>query len=86
LLPDQKPVSIKSITQDVEDIAQQLSIKSENLIVVGHSMGAIVVSELAIKLNLKGAVLIGPVLPKPAMGQIFNARIETVKQSECSSY
>lgn len=83
MLAGQEPASIKSIAEAVEDMAQQLSIPLRQLIVVGHSMGAIVVSELAIKLPLKGAVLIGPVMPKPALGEIFNARIETVKQSEC---
>jgi hypothetical protein len=43
-------------------------------------MGGIIVPMLASKCRLRGAVLIGPVLPKPALAHIFNARIETVKK------
>ncbi|KAH7134578.1 hypothetical protein B0J13DRAFT_597520 [Dactylonectria estremocensis] len=81
LKPDHEPTSIHSIAQDVENIIQQTGARPEEVIVIGHSMGAIVVSELAVKLKLKGAILIGPVLPKPALAEIFSKRIETVKKS-----
>ncbi|KAH7146254.1 hypothetical protein EDB81DRAFT_721156 [Dactylonectria macrodidyma] len=81
LRPDHESTSIHSIAQDVESIIQQTGATPEEVIVVGHSMGAIVASELAAKLKLKGAILIGPVLPKPALAEIFSQRIETVKKS-----
>lgn len=45
-------------------------------------MGGIIVPILASKCRLRGAVLIGPVLPKPTMADIFNTRIEIVKKGQ----
>lgn len=81
LRPEHEHTSIQSIAQDVEGIIQHIGISPEEVIVVGHSMGAIVVSELSVKLKLRAAILIGPVLPKPALAQIFTARIETVNKN-----
>lgn len=69
-----------TIAQDVESVVSKLNIPIENVVAVGHSMGGIVVAKLASRNKLRGAVLIGPVLPKPAMADIFSARIETVRQ------
>ncbi|KAK7421259.1 hypothetical protein QQZ08_010036 [Neonectria magnoliae] len=80
LRPDHEPTSIGSISKDVKGIIQHLGVSTKSVIAVGHSMGAIVVSELATTLDLRAAILAGPVLPKPALAQIFTARIETVKK------
>ncbi|KAF5597112.1 transcriptional activator Mut3p [Fusarium pseudocircinatum] len=69
-----------TIASDVKALLEGLSIRPENAVAVGHSMGGIIVPKLALKCNLRGSVLIGPVLPKPAMAEIFNTRIETVKK------
>lgn len=42
-------------------------------------MGAIVASELALHLDLAGVVLIGPVSPSDALGELFAARIQRVQ-------
>ncbi|KAF7552341.1 hypothetical protein G7Z17_g4377 [Cylindrodendrum hubeiense] len=81
LRPSYETTSIQSIARDVEGIIEHSGTSPEDVVVVGHSMGAIVVSELAAKLKLRAAILIGPVLPKPALAQIFTARIETVKRA-----
>ncbi|KAG7002985.1 Filamentous growth regulator 27 [Fusarium oxysporum f. sp. conglutinans] len=69
-----------TIASDVKALLEGLSIRPENAVAVGHSMGGIIVPKLALKCSLRGAVLIGPVLPKPAMAEIFNTRIRTVKK------
>lgn len=54
--------------------------KPEHTVVVGHSMGALVASELAQRINPLGVVLIGPVHPSPALAGIFDARIKTIEE------
>ncbi|KAJ4328650.1 hypothetical protein N0V84_000840 [Fusarium piperis] len=80
LVPGTDDPTFDSIAQDAESLVAKLSIPIENVVAVGHSMGGIVVAKLASRNNLRGAALIGPVLPKPAMADIFSARIETVRQ------
>lgn len=80
MVPGIDDPTFDSITHDIEGLVSKLSIPIENVVAVGHSMGGIVVAKLASRNNLRGAVLIGPVLPKPAMAAIFSARIETVRQ------
>ncbi|VTO92784.1 unnamed protein product [Fusarium graminearum] len=80
LSPGVEAPTFETIASDVEELLKGLKIPSENVVAAGHSMGGIIVPILASKCRLRGAVLIGPVLPKPAMADIFNARIETVKK------
>lgn len=42
-------------------------------------MGAIVAAELALRLDLAGVVLIGPVNPSEKLGQLFAVRIRRVQ-------
>lgn len=56
-----------------------------DVVVLGHSMGGIVASEIASREGhgadrIKGVVLIGPVNPNPAAAQVFAKRIEVVAQ------
>lgn len=67
---------------DILGLLQGLEIPSDNIVAVGHSMGGIVVPMLASKCSLQGAVLLGPVLPRAALADIFNARIEAVKKGQ----
>ncbi|KAF5979566.1 transcriptional activator Mut3p [Fusarium coicis] len=80
LADDVEDPTFDTIASDVKALLEGLSIRPENAVAVGHSMGGIIVPKLALKCNLRGSVLIGPVLPKPAMAEIFNTRIETVKK------
>ncbi|KAF4982271.1 hypothetical protein FZEAL_2057 [Fusarium zealandicum] len=72
--------SFASIAEDVANLLSKLDIPIDNVVAVGHSMGGIIVPLLAAKHSLRGAFLIGPVLPKPGLADIFSSRVETVKQ------
>ncbi|RGP64025.1 hypothetical protein FLONG3_9724 [Fusarium longipes] len=72
--------TFETIASDVKELLRLLDIPSDNVVAVGHSMGGIIVPMLASKCCLRGAVLIGPVLPKSGLADIFNARVETVKK------
>ncbi|KAB5576485.1 Alpha/Beta hydrolase protein [Coniochaeta sp. 2T2.1] len=64
----------------VESLAGQMP---ESVVVLGHSMGGIVASEMALrdeKDRIKGLVLIGPVNPNPGAAEAFGRRIEVVSQ------
>jgi pimeloyl-ACP methyl ester carboxylesterase len=56
----------------------------EDVVVLGHSMGGIVASEMALRdgksSRIKGLVLIGPVNPNPGAAEVFGKRIEVVSQ------
>ncbi|KAG5923905.1 hypothetical protein E4U42_004797 [Claviceps africana] len=57
-----------------------LQLDCKRVIVVGHSMGAIVASEMALHLNPLGIVLLGPVNPSPELAHVFTARIQLVQK------
>lgn len=52
------------------------------VIAVGHSMGGMVVCDLASRRELAGAILIGAVNPNPQAAEIFAKRINTVRQGK----
>jgi pimeloyl-ACP methyl ester carboxylesterase len=62
------------------DLLSALVIPASKVVVVGHSMGAMVASELALFLPLRGVVLLGPVHPTPALAKIFDERIQKVQK------
>ncbi|KAI9148311.1 3-oxoadipate enol-lactonase 2 [Paramyrothecium foliicola] len=72
--------TVSSIAQVAIALLQSLGRKPEKTVVVGHSMGALIASEIALQIKALGVVLIGPVHPTPALGDIFTARINSVKQ------
>lgn len=74
---------VELIVQDVSTAISALGISPERTIIVGHSMGGIVASELALMLQVAGAVLLGPVYPNDSLASIFNARIQLVQGSKC---
>lgn len=80
LSQDGEAPSIKSIAQDAKEILESLEIPTDQVIAVGHSMGGITVPELCVENKFKAAVLIGPVLPRPSLADIFTKRIETVSK------
>lgn len=43
-------------------------------------MGAMIACELALQVPVKAVVLIGPVHPSAALGDIFEARINTIQK------
>jgi pimeloyl-ACP methyl ester carboxylesterase len=73
--------SILSIVKDIVSQLDALGIK-DKVVVVGHSMGGIVASQLAAyhSERVSGVVLIGPVHPGDALSEVFKSRIEVVKR------
>jgi pimeloyl-ACP methyl ester carboxylesterase len=85
LSPEAEAPTFDTIASDIEALLKGLSIPFRDVVAVGHSMGGIIVPKLALKCNLRGAVLIGPVLPKPALANVFNTRIETVRKGQSTA-
>ncbi|CAG9993996.1 unnamed protein product [Clonostachys byssicola] len=79
---DRKPSEIAGL---IAALISKLKLESRRFIAVGHSMGAMVASELALQIPLSGVVLIGPVHPTPALGDIFAARIQTIQEKGLES-
>ncbi|KFH44093.1 hypothetical protein ACRE_051340 [Hapsidospora chrysogenum ATCC 11550] len=63
-----------------------MAIDEENIIAVGHSMGAMVACELGSLTRLRGIVLIGPVHPTPALANVFAERIKNVEEIQLSFF
>lgn len=79
--------SIESIASDVHAILDVLNI-TENVVLIGHSMGSIVASHLAasdLQRRFVAAVLIGPVHPNPAAADVFSKRISAVEKGKSLS-
>lgn len=72
--------SIQSIAADAREVLSSLKVNTEDVVVVGHSMGGMVASHLTSSYRFKGVVLIGPVHPNPNAATVFGKRIETVQQ------
>lgn len=76
---DGQEQSIATIAEDVLGLLDAL--KMRKALVVGHSMGGIVVSHLAATASSRvhGVVGIGPVNPSSNVAQVFGNRIKIVK-------
>jgi len=72
--------SISSIAHDAIALLDELKIH-EKVVVVGHSMGGIVANYLGAEYpdRVKGIVLLGPVNPIPSLAEVFEKRIEVIK-------
>ena len=71
--------STKWLAKTFKTVIETLDVDLSKTVVVGHSMGAIVASE--IEFPVLGTVLIGPVHPAPALAEVFGKRIEAVNNS-----
>lgn len=73
-----QPVSIASIAADVIAVLDALHVPQA--VVVGHSMGGLVVTLLGAQYadRVKGIVAIGPTYPAPAIAEVMTKRAETV--------
>ena len=56
----------------------KLGVDPARTVVVGHSMGCIVASELAGRVTVAGLVLIGAIRPNAKYHDVFKQRIATV--------
>jgi pimeloyl-ACP methyl ester carboxylesterase len=72
--------SVSSIDEDAVALLKELEV-TKKVIVVGHSMGGIVASEIASTCPdlVRGVVLLGPVDPAPALADVFGERKKVVK-------
>jgi pimeloyl-ACP methyl ester carboxylesterase len=79
--------SIASIASDARTLLESLNI-TENVVIIGHSMGGIVASYLAAtdsgdtQQRFKAVVLIGPVNPSPKAAENFAKRIAVVEKGK----
>ncbi|KAG9252981.1 alpha/beta hydrolase fold family protein [Emericellopsis atlantica] len=78
--PASKDRTPKEIASVISELLNTLSVNVSKSIVVGHSMGGMIASELAVQ-GVLGSVLIGPVHPSPNLTTVFNQRIETVQKN-----
>ena len=78
-----QPISIESIAKDVIAVMDKFTI--EQAVVVGHSMGGLVVTLLGAQYadRLKGVIAIGPTHPSETLVSVMTKRAETV--SSCMS-
>lgn len=75
---DNGPISLPGIAADV--IGALDALKIPNAVVVGHSMGGIVATELGARYpdRVVGAVAIGPTHPSKSLAAVMGKRAETV--------
>lgn len=75
-----QPTSIESIAQDVVLVLDKFQVPQA--VVVGHSMGGLVVTLLGVKYadRVKGVVAIGPTHPSETLVNVMTKRAETVLQ------
>lgn len=74
--------SLDKTLVDITELINHLQLK--NIILVGHSMGGMIVNYLSLNANidLKKIVLLAPVHPASAMKQVFDERIDLVNKSK----
>lgn len=74
--------SVASLADDVIGVLDALAV--DKAIVMGHSMGGMVVSRLAAEAasreRIQAVVLVGPVYPSEGVARVFEKRIETVER------
>ena len=78
-----QPISIGSIAEDVIAVMDKFAI--DQAVVVGHSMGGLVVTLLGAQYadRLKGVVAIGPTHPSETLVSVMSKRAETVSSCMC---
>lgn len=76
-----KVPSSATVARSALTLLTVLGRKPEHTVLVGHSMGALVASELARQISPLGVVLIGPVHPSSALAGVFDARIRAIEES-----
>ncbi|EYE98065.1 alpha/beta fold hydrolase [Aspergillus ruber CBS 135680] len=76
-----QPISIASIAQDVVSVLSKFQVPQA--VVVGHSMGGLVVTLLGANYadRVKGIIAIGPTHPSETLVNVMTKRAETVSQS-----
>jgi len=77
--PPSAAQSVKSISDDVVALMDSLGL--QKVILVGHSMGAIIASQTAVDhpTRVEKLILIGPVHPSEKASEVFSQRIRTVR-------
>lgn len=75
--------TVNSIADDAIALLDTLSVKGK-VLVIGHSMGGIIASEIADKYpeRVQGVVLLGPVNPSQSIVEVFDKRITAVEKGK----
>ncbi|KAK4692884.1 hypothetical protein P7C71_g4405, partial [Lecanoromycetidae sp. Uapishka_2] len=75
------PQSIQSLAKNAIDVLDALGVK-EKVVFVGHSLGGVLAAEMAAKHGdrIMASVMLGPVLPSPAVKEAFEGRVQTVEK------
>ncbi|KAL1848938.1 hypothetical protein VTK73DRAFT_9978 [Phialemonium thermophilum] len=68
----------RTLAADAREVLTRLGREPQATVVVGHSMGCIVASELAARDDFAGVVLVGAIHPSPKYADAFSKRIATV--------
>jgi pimeloyl-ACP methyl ester carboxylesterase len=78
----QENTSITTIKEDVLEVLEALDL--QDVVVVGHSMGALIGMELAgvASSRIVGFIGLGPIIPNPDSKAKFGTRIELVQTRE----
>ncbi|PQE29172.1 alpha beta hydrolase protein [Rutstroemia sp. NJR-2017a BBW] len=73
--------TVSSIVDDIIALLDALSIRCK-VLMIGHSMGGIIASEIAGKYpeRVQGVVLLGPVNPSQSITEVFDKRIVAVEK------
>lgn len=70
---------VDAICGAISALIAALELDTKRIIVIGHSMGCIIASELAAHMGLLGVVLLGPVQPSNSVTEVFVTRVKTVE-------
>jgi pimeloyl-ACP methyl ester carboxylesterase len=75
--------TVSSIVDDIIALLNALSVRGK-VLVIGHSMGGIIASEIADKHpeRVQGVVLLGPVNPSQSITEVFDKRITAVEKGK----
>lgn len=76
-----QPQSIQSLANGIIEVLDGLGVK-DKAIMVGHSMGGVVASEVAATKGdrIKATIMLGPVLPSQGVKEAFEGRVRTVEK------
>lgn len=84
--PCGKDITIQTIVEDVLNVLKDVRVH-EKVILIGHSMGAIVANTFASKYPelLSGLILISAVNPAPSLEEAFQKRIKSIETGETNN-
>ncbi|KAK5993050.1 hypothetical protein PT974_06477 [Cladobotryum mycophilum] len=70
----------EQIIKDTAEAMQAFHLSHNRTIIVGHSLGGHIASEIALRYPVAGAILLGPWYPNRELAHIFQTRIKVVEE------